>query len=215
MQGGKYSMKEIESLVLQYQEGDIAIFDRIYEELEKDKHTIIAWLRRNSPVSVTDADIHAIYDDALLASVDTYKAGDATFISYFRTVCNNKRAELARFVGRKKRASETPDVNLEHEITEGLTVVDSTEDLSASELMLQAEGSEILFLLQEYGKQSSKKSLNATLIAHETLHFISSKEKYNSIRNITGLTASDTALRLKCKRAKEDFRKFVEENKIK
>lgn len=204
----------LEELVLQYQAGDIAVFDTIYEKTETERETSAKWLRKALPSAVTMPEIYALFDDALLEAVQAFNpVHKCTFISFLRNILGNLRKDELDRVNAQKRSTEVPTISFQQEPEEGGALENIIEDSSVEPMFELVDGVDIIHLMQVYSDQSVKKRENAMLIIQDTMYFIDAEEKYNRMRSVLRTEATNTALRKKCQRAKADFRLFVEENK--
>lgn len=202
----------IEELVLQYQTGDIAVFDTIYELTTRERESSTRWLRSALPSAVTNPEIYALYDDALFTATETFKIDcNCAFTSYLRNILDNLRKSELERLNAQKRVTENTCISFQQEPEEGMHLSEVIADDSATSLMESIEGTDILYLVNEYSALSDKKKENALLIIQDTMYFETAKEKYDRMRNLLQIDATDAALRKKCQRAKADFRQFVEE----
>lgn len=202
----------LEELVLQYQTGDIAVFDTIYEMTTKERESSTRWLRSALPSAVTNPEIYALYDDALFTATETFKIDcNCAFTSYLRNILDNLRKSELERLNAQKRVTENTCISFQQEPEEGMHLSEVIADDSATSLMESIEGTDILHLVNEYSALSDKKKENALLIIQDTMYFETAKEKYDRMRNLLQIDATDAALRKKCQRAKADFRQFVEE----
>lgn len=215
----------IEELVLEFQGGNSTVFNELYVALQSEMKKMAKWLRRNMPTAVVDDDISALCDDALLSAVGTFSAEQgAKFTTHFWNVLGNMRkttldkCNAEKRTGRKKDESDDStlvNLSIDYGKTEdGLLIAEVLEDFSAQKGIAEVEGSAIMNNLIAYSALSSKTNMNAILIVHDTMFYETAEEKYDTLRELTGLTASNSALRKKCQRAKADFRAFVVETEI-
>lgn len=204
----------LEELVLQYQAGDIAVFDTIYQMTESERESTVRWLRTATPSTLSFPELYAMYDDALFTATETYAEGhNCKFITHLKNVLENLRLKEIERVGAAKRGANVDSISFQQEPEDSMSLADVIEDRSATADIGSVEGSDILNWMNEYSTLSDKKRENALLILQDTMHFETAKEKYDRMRKVMNCDMTDAALRKKCQRAKADFRLFVEENK--
>lgn len=210
-EAAKMSVCLLEDLVRRYQEGEPAVFDEIYSQLEKHRDMSFHRKRGGMFTEIAPSDIYALYDDCLLSAVETYKPTTAKFVTFLNTLFDRRAINLVKSETKQERVQSNQMQTMDVVTAEGVVIAETIEDTDSISQLLLIEGSDIVNKLKEFGEVSPRNKVNSILIACDTMFFETAEEKYDKARAITGLDASNSALRKRCQRAKADFRGFVEE----
>lgn len=207
-------MRTVEELVEEFQNGKQEVFTELYTVMAHKQGQLETIARRKLPLFVSDADITALYDDSFLTAASTFDGSKGLkFVTLLSNIMQNKCVNLYTSYKTQKRENACGyDLSMDYTDSEGNCVAETIEDFQAEDAVLQSEGSEIINLLEAYRVQGKSSEVNAVLILQDSMYYGTADEKYDRMRAITGLPSSNAALRKRCQRAKEDFRKFVEDH---
>lgn len=155
-------VKVVEKLVIDYQqyeansmEQDFAVFN-IMQAVKAFKTARVHALRRSVPNAICIADLYALFDDALLAAIDSYKPErGATFYTYLNAILQHKKANVIEQLNRKRSIPTVDIVRLTPEIAAVLTV-DETGNYD-----------DVMTALDSYSSISKSKAINAAIILIE------------------------------------------------
>lgn len=206
----------VESLVWEFQKGNVEVFDTIYTQLKGERNIMISWLRKGMPTTISNHEIAAIFDDALLTSVEKYKEGsEASFITFLKGTIKLMKNSTLKHINRKKRKAEFGEISFDLESDgESINLNETVEDCSALEMFTNLLGSETFYLIDEYSSISDKKKMNALLLITYHSEHADTNVKFSELRRITGGNETEDALRKKCQRAKTDLLKYLQSRKI-
>ena len=107
----------LEELVLQYQTGDTAVFDTIYQMTESERESTVRRLRTATPSTLSFPELYAMYDDALFIATETYAEGhNCKFITHLNNVLDNLRLKEIERVGAAKRGANVDSISFQQEM---------------------------------------------------------------------------------------------------
>lgn len=202
--------KAIEELVTEFQEGEASAFDKIYKLLSLERQKAFSILRRSLHISFSDAECFALYDDAVLTAVTHYKKGTALFTTYLFAILENSRITAFRYSTARKRNFIAQFYSMNTVDASGNCMLNQLADSAALQSVEFLAGDHYISLLKEFSAISNRNKLNAILIAVALRDYQTALEKYDYMRELTKLTASDIALQKRVQRAKKDFIVFLQ-----
>lgn len=207
------TQEPLETMVNSYQKGNEQQFEQIYCRMATVRRMSYTRLRQSLPSVITDSDINAMIDDALLTSCNCYSLdGTASFITYYNAVLNNNRLSALTHVSRLKRDFTVKLLSqIITEDSEPVEVTDLLEDGQSVKQFEAVEGSELVDQLKGWAQISNRNELNALLIAWDCCsHWQTASSKYSYMKMMTGLTVNDSTLRKRIYRAKADFKLWLQ-----
>lgn len=198
-------VKVVEKLVIDYQqyeansmEQDFAVFN-IMQAVKAFKTARVHALRRSVPNAICIADLYALFDDALLAAIDSYKPErGATFYTYLNAILQHKKANVIEQLNRKRSIPTVDIVRLTPEIAAVLTV-DETGNYD-----------DVMTALDSYSSISKSKAINAAIILIECDLYAEALSKKDRIKALFNKEMTAEAVKKRLQRARADFRQYYQ-----
>ncbi|MGX7132869.1 hypothetical protein [Enterococcus songbeiensis] len=198
-------VKVVEQLVIDYQQyeaggmkQDFAVFN-IMQAVKAFKTARVNALRRSVPKAICIADLYALFDDALLAAMDSYKPErGATFYTYLNAILEHKKANVIEQLNRKRSIPVGGTVSLSPEMAEVLTV-DETGNYD-----------DVMTALDSYSKISKGKANNAAIILIECDLLSEVLSKKDRIKALFNKEMTAEAVKKRLQRARADFKQYYQ-----
>lgn len=202
----------MEQLVIDYQKfecgsekQDYAAFNLFQsQEMRSFKAAKIHWLRRNIPQEISTADLHALFDDAILEALNSYKQnGGASFYTYVSAILLHKRTNAIIHLNSKKHVPASAIVGISEVITEMYAVQPESDSFNS---VHEAA-------LITYSQISDKTKANAAMlcICMEQLHGNELLDRLKLVFPEEQL--SNSCIRKRLQRARSDFKQYYTEMK--
>lgn len=207
--------KNVVEAIADFKGGNAVRFTDIYSLTEATQGRCKRFLRKKLPATITDADISAIYDDALLQSVETFTGEtDEEFEAYVYRASSSAGIDLLRKTNAEKRKANTGAISINSKVgtDETVEIADIVADTTKEhpDSLLACE--DIIACLTAFRGINNKTREYADLIAFDTMLFPTKADKHDAMRGILGKDVTSSAIHKKLGRAKKSFREYLEEN---
>lgn len=208
----------VEQFVADFQEGNESAFSDIYNHLENTRSECIRRLRRKLPSMIGDADIEALFDDAILVATNSFQQDKGcSFVTFLKMTLEQRSKNLMSYINAEKRQADYYHVSLSatNESDDGSDETDNLLATLVDEKAINAEDnlqcSALMDSLKEFRKLSKKNREYADLIIYDSMVFESREEKHAAIQAMMGVSVKSSAIHKRVKRAKKAFKEYFEE----
>ena len=213
---GRRMQTALENNVVEYQKSENDdIFVEIYSALIPTKRLILRKLRKSLPATILQDEIEAIYDDAVLSCVEKFSPEKGCgFVTFLTRETEDRRKMYLRYLNAEKRKSDAEAMAIDAKASADSET--SIGELLADTAAVNAEDNlnceVILDSLKNFMKTNARNHVNGSLIAFDAVYFETREEKHAAMRQLLGSDISTSGIHKKIKRAKEAFKKYLEEN---
>lgn len=208
----------VEQSVEEFQKGNESVFTEIYLQLEGTKSECVKRLRRKIPSVIGEADLEALFDDALLYATNSFKQDKGcSFVTFLKVILEQRSKNLLRSINTEKRSADyysvpltaTSDADSENDESSNLLATLADESAVSADENLACK--DIMDVLKEFRCLSKQYKEYADLIIFDSMVFSSKAEKHAAICAYMGSTVTSSALHKRIKRAKKAFRQYFDD----